>query len=297
MPIHRKAFIIFLALLAFAGNSVLCRLALADGVSDPVSFTILRLLSGAITLCFLFILSRGLRNIKQAFNCRMGGSWWAAVCLLIYALLFSIAYTVLDTGMGALILFGAVQITMIGCDLIKGRKLALIEWMGILMAVLGIVYLLWPAANINSAHEIHVLPFWLGGAMMLVSGIAWGLYSVAGASSDQAIANTAANFLRTLPLLLLVLPLFFLYAPVVSSQGVIYAVVSGAITSGLGYAIWYAVLPFLASTQAAIVQLLVPIVAAIGGVLFVQESLTIALAFSSFLVLGGVLLVMARRVL
>ena len=292
---YKKYSLVLLALLAFAGNSVLCRFALADEAIDPISFTVLRLLSGAFVLTLLLFLFRRWSFKTVTTHMWSSGHWWTSVCLLLYALLFSIAYTLLDTGVGALILFGVVQIVMISHGVIHGRKLALREAVGVFTASLGVAYLLWPEESMLGSPHLLLL----AGVMML-SGVAWGLYSLAGASSghadaSQALIHSATNFLRTLPLLLLVLPLYFLFSPTISYQGVILAMISGAITSGIGYAIWYVVLPHLASVQAAVVQLLVPIFAAMGGVLFVQEVFTLKLLIASLLVLGGIALVVIRR--
>lgn len=292
---YRTVALTSFALLAFAGNSVLTRLALADGVSDPVSFTMIRLISGAVALVIIVWMSSGLPSARQVLVQCVQGRWSSAVYLLAYALLFSIAYTQLATGIGALILFGTVQITMIGDAVLRGRRLALIEIVGALIALGGVVYLLWPAADVTSGLSSATPMSWLAGLLMLISGIAWGMYSLAGASSDQAMVNTAVNFLRTVPLLVLLTPLFLVFTPVISIDGVVLAIASGAITSGMGYAIWYAVLPYLAATQAAVVQLLVPVIAAVGGVMVVQEAITVELFVSSLLVLGGVLLVATYR--
>ena len=310
---YRTALLTLLALLAFAGNSVLCRLALVDNAIDELSFTIVRLISGAFMLyavlfyrCYLFRdnepKNKELRNkdfkggqpgselSKSGLSIR-AGSWKGSSMLFIYALLFSLAYVRLDTGVGALILFGTVQITMILYGFINGQRLTLLEFLGVLLAILGVAYLLWPSSAANQSTAVS----WVGGVLMMVSGVAWGLYSLAGASSKNPIEDTAANFLRTLPMAISLLVLFIFYSPLLSTEGVLLAVASGALTSGIGYAIWYAALPNLSNIKAAVVQLFVPILAAVGGVIFAREPITITLLLSSLMVLGGVLLVIANR--
>ncbi len=264
-----------LALLAFAGNSILCRLALSDDVIDAASFTSIRLFSGIIFLLILVtIKNKKIINVKN-------GRWSSACFLFVYAIAFSYSYISLDTGTGALILFGSVQVTMIVTSFLKGKKLLLVEWAGLLIACLGLFVLLMPGAS---------APSLTGFALMAISGIAWGLYTLVGKGSKKPLIDTTSNFLRTLPLVAFVTLLTFDNAQI-SNQGVVLAVVSGAVTSGLGYAIWYAALAGLTVTQAAIVQLTVPIIAAFGGVLFTNEMITIKLAISSALILGGILVV------
>ena len=268
-----------LALLAFAGNSVLCRLALHDGVIDAASFTSIRLFSGAIFLLFLVTIRTKKRvNIKA-------GNWLSAFFLFLYAAAFSYSYITLDTGTGALILFGSVQVTMILSSLVKGKRLILVEWVGLCVAFLGLIVLLMPGAT---------APSLTGFALMTVSGIAWGFYTLAGRGSKTPLIDTANNFLRTLPFIAL-LTLLTLDNTQISNQGIIIAIVSGTVTSGLGYAIWYSALAGLTVTHAAIIQLAVPIIAALGGVIFANETINIGLITSSFLVLGGVLIVIIGK--
>jgi drug/metabolite transporter (DMT)-like permease len=288
------------ALLAFAGNSVLCRLALVDNAIDEFSFTILRLLSGALVLSLLmfyrrFSMKTGSNNGSENGNAKkipltQAGSWWGGMLLFIYAIFFSVAYVRVDTGVGALILFGTVQVTMILSAFLKGKRLSIMEWLGVLLAVVGVGYLLWP----EEGSGVAAISWW-GAAMMIVSGVAWGLYSLHGALSRDALADTTSNFLRAIPMVAGLLIVFVFQAPVLSLSGIVLAFASGALMSGVGYAIWYAVLPSLSSIQAAVMQLLVPILAAIGGVLFAHEQITIDLFVSSIMVLGGILLVVLFR--
>ena len=273
-----------LALIAFAGNSVLCRLALSDNIIDAASFTSIRLFSGALFLVFLITITTR-KNTKETSNNKKG-NWLSAFFLFIYAAAFSYAYISLDTGTGALILFGAVQVTMIVADIIKGKKLVLIEWLGLFIAFIGLFYLLLPSAT---------APSLTGFLLMAMSGIAWGFYTLAGKGSKTPLLDTSGNFLRTLPFIGLLTVLTFTNTEL-SNQGIILAIASGTITSGLGYAIWYAALAGLTVTNAAIIQLSVPIIAAIGGIIFANESISFVLIISSFLVLGGVLtVIMGKR--
>jgi len=268
-----------LALLAFAGNSVLCRLALNEDAIDAASFTSVRLFSGIIFLLLLVAMRSGKKtNIKS-------GSWLSAFFLFLYAIAFSFSYVTLETGTGALILFGSVQVTMIVSGLLKGKRLLLIEWLGLFVAFSGLLVLLMPGAS---------APSLTGFLLMTVSGIAWGFYTLAGTGSKIPLVDTANNFLRTLPAIALVTFLTFDNVQI-SNQGILLAMVSGAVTSGLGYAIWYSALAGLTVTQAAIVQLTVPIIAAFGGVLFSGEVINIQLILSLMLVLGGVLAVTIGR--
>ncbi|WP_323752997.1 DMT family transporter [Marinobacter sp.] len=267
------------ALLAFAGNSVLCRLALGGNAIDAASFTIIRLLSGIAVLMVLVAMT------KRPKKSQSRGSWLAACLLFVYALAFSYGYLSLDTGTGALILFAAVQITMIAVGIVSGNRLHVAEWLGLFIAFSGFVYLILPSVT---------TPSLMGFLLMTLSGIAWGGYTLAGRSSTQPLADTAYNFLRTSPFVLILL-VFTLQSAQVTQQGVLLAIVSGAIASGAGYAVWYFALRGLSVTQAAVVQLFVPIIAAMGGVLVTDESITLRLTESSALVLGGILMVILGR--
>jgi drug/metabolite transporter (DMT)-like permease len=276
------------ALIAFAGNSVLCRLALGQGLIDASSFTSIRLLSGAVTLVIIsFILMKGnIPVIIQQFKAQNSlKTWLASLMLFGYAATFSYGYISLDTGTGALILFGLVQLTMIIIGALYGNKLHFSEWLGIALAFVGVIYLVKPSLS---------TPSLLGFVLMALSGIAWAIYTLLGRGSKQPIIDTTANFLRTVPFVLLLI--FFTVQDVnVTNWGVIYAILSGAVTSAVGYAIWYLVLRDMSVTQAAVVQLLVPILAAVGGVLFVGELISMRLIIASLLVLGGILMVIMGR--
>lgn len=268
-----------LALIAFAANSVLCRLALGNEVIDAASFTMIRLLSGAMVL--LLIITTTQRTRRSSAK----GSWTASMMLFIYAITFSYAYMSLDTGTGALILFASVQITMIALSMINGTRLFWGEWVGVLIAFSGFVYLILPDVT---------TPSMVGFLLMTTAGIAWGIYTLTGSRSKNPLLDTAFNFMRTIPfvIILLILTLAHSY---ISFEGIVFALLSGIITSGIGYTIWYMVLRDLSSIQAAVLQLLVPIIAALGGVIFVSEAITVRLMISSVMVLGGILIVVLGK--
>ncbi|MDQ6962174.1 MAG: DMT family transporter [Mariprofundaceae bacterium] len=270
------------ALIAFAANSVLCRMALKDQTIDASSFTVIRLLSGIAMFVILLNLKKTkIKDIAETKN----GSWWAALTLFLYAVTFSFAYVTLDTGTGALVLFGAVQLTMIIASIINGNKLHISEWLGIAISFTGLVYLVYPTMTTPSIF---------GFCLMGVSGIAWGAYSLAGRGSTNPLRDTAANFKLTAPFVV-VLALIAILSIHLSLEGFVLAVMSGALASAVGYTIWYMALAGLSTTEAAVVQLSVPIIAAMGGVLFVSEAITTRLIFSSLLVLGGILTVVLGR--
>jgi drug/metabolite transporter (DMT)-like permease len=269
------------ALLAFAANSVLCRLALGENAIDATSFTVIRLLSGIVILIIVMQLTSKSNEKKP----KTKGSWLAASMLFIYAIAFSFGYVSLDTGTGALILFGAVQITMIMVSVISGNKLHFTEWTGLVIAFTGFVYLIIPSL---------VTPSFVGFILMAISGIAWGLYTLLGRTSKNPLSDTAYNFLRTSPFIL-ILVIFGLDNVHITSMGILLAILSGAIASGIGYFVWYIALRGLSVTQAAVVQLFVPVIAGVGGVIFTNEFITLRLIESSALVLGGILMVILGR--
>jgi drug/metabolite transporter (DMT)-like permease len=268
-----------MALIAFAANSVLCRMALGDGAIDASSFTVIRLLSGAIVL-LVIISTTG--NIAGTSN---RGSWSASFMLFLYAISFSYAYISLDTGTGALILFGSVQITMILMSLISGTRLHITEWAGVIIAFTGFIYLVLPGVS---------TPSLTGFLLMAVAGIAWGIYTLRGRGSSSPLMDTAFNFLRTSPLVALLAVSTFGNINY-TAEGIVLALLSGGVTSGIGYTIWYYALGGLSSTQAAVLQLSVPVIAALGGVIFVSEAITLRLSVSAALVLGGILMVVLGK--
>ncbi|WP_407291251.1 DMT family transporter [Stutzerimonas zhaodongensis] len=270
----RTLLLTFLAMTAFAGNSLICRAALRDSQLDPASFTALRLLAGALTLWLLLILRKG--------PSAMAGSWYGALMLFAYAASFSYAYLHLDAGAGALLLFGAVQLSMIVWGLIQGERLHPGQTAGMLLAGAGLVALLLPG---TSAPPVSA------SLLMLLAGCAWGAYSLLGKGTPDPLASTAGNFIRTLPFAIL-LCLHVMDGLKWDSNGVIYALLSGGLMSGVGYAIWYAAMPGLAAIQAASVQLSVPLLTALAGSLLLGEPLTGAVVFAGLAILGGIALVL-----
>ena len=268
-----------LALIAFAANSILCRMALLGERFDPISFTVLRIFSGAIFL-LLLARSRGTRAVE-------GGSWPAALSLAVYAGAFSFAYLELSAGTGALILFGTVQLTMVGFEWGTGKRPRLAEVFGMGIALTGLVALVWPGLTAPSP---------LGAGLMGLSGVAWGVYSLCGRGAKEPALATTDNFLRALAFVGPVGVLLCYFVPLrVSLTGALLAVLSGAITSGLGYVIWYWVLPRLGATRAAILQLASPVLVAVGGVLILSEEATSRLVLSSVVLLSGVGLAVIGR--
>ena len=260
------------SLIAFAANSVLCRLALDAGAIDPASFTSVRLISGALVLWALAAW-RGVRITSAAPQ-----RWWPALMLFLYAIGFSLAYVSLTAGTGALILFGAVQLTMIGAGLTRGERLGVVQWCGLALALGGLIYLVSPGL---------AAPPPLGAALMAVAGVAWGVYSLLGRGVADPVTATAVNFIRAVPLALLV-SLAMILRLHISVIGITLAVTSGAITSGLGYVIWYSVLPRLTRARAGIAQLAVPPIAAVGGALLLSEPIGARLAICTLAILSGV---------
>jgi drug/metabolite transporter (DMT)-like permease len=267
----------FLTLLAFAANPVLCRAALRDTGIDPASFTLIRIVAGAATL-WLILTLRG-EPYARAKN------WSGAILLFVYAGALSYAYVWLDAGIGTLLLFGAVQGTMISTGIAQGERLNPRQVFGVGVAVLGLLLLLAPGAT---------APTWQGAVLMVMSGLAWGIYSLMGRRGSRPLATTATNFLKA-SALAGVLSLLTVKWAAWDLRGAAYALASGSVSSGIGYAIWYSILPALRATHAAIVQLSVPAITAIAGIVFLGESLTLRLASASLAILGGVALVFVDR--
>ncbi|MCQ8886028.1 DMT family transporter [Pseudoalteromonas agarivorans] len=277
------------ALIAFAANSLLCRMALAQGYIDAWNFTIIRLVSGAVCLGLIMAIYTYNLKRKGALNDAIlsdTGSWRSSISLLVYALCFSIAYIELDTGTGALILFSAVQLTMIGWGIYKKEQLSKLQWGAFIVALAGFVYLMLPSAAVPSL---------LGASLMALSGVAWGVYSIRGKACVSPLRTTAFNFIRSLVAIPVLLLVAIGYLKTVSMQGVLLACASGAIASGIGYSIWYVAMPLLKSTQAAVVQLCVPVLAAIAGMLFLSEQVTVEFIIASSLILGSVLVFILNK--
>lgn len=262
-----------LAMIAFAANSILARLALTGGDIGPWNFTAIRFVSGAIILALIIGPTKTFRQ----------GSWKAALALLLYGIFFSYAYISLSAGTGALILFAAVQITMIGGGFLAGERLRLLQWLGVALAIGGLVYLMLPKVAPPSP---------LGAAMMGLAGLGWGLYSLMGRGKGDPTALTAGNFLRAaLIYAVLTVPLLWLLPETaLGRNGILLALASGIMTSGLGYVIWYMALKHLTATRAGIAQLTVPFIAAIGGMLFIAEPFTLRFFIAMCLTLLGVAL-------
>lgn len=273
MPYSRIAVLTVLALIAFAGNSLLCRAALAHTTIDAADFTAIRLLSGAVMLWILVLLRGGKRQGR--------GNWLSAFALFVYAAGFSFSYVDLSAGAGALILFGAVQGTMIGYGLISGERMSGLQVTGLALACGGLLGMLLPGAS---------APPLLGALLMLGAGVAWGVYSLRGKGAGDPLKVTAENFILAAPMALALSAIFWGQSSL-DLAGVGYAVLSGAFASGIGYAIWYAAVPFLRSTTAATVQLSVPVIAALGGIFLLQEPLTLRFTVASVAILGGIALV------
>jgi len=275
----KTAFYTAFALVAFAFNSILCRMALRSGEIDTVGFTFVRLVSGAIMLAILVSAFSKTKNVLR------NGHWLSAFLLFAYAICFSLAYLGLNAGAGALILFGAVQITMVGVALVRGEKPTLLELIGLAVAVGGLVYLVFPGLSSPPLYSA---------LLMASAGISWGFYTLRGKGSVDPLSDTTGNFIRAVPLILIVAIPFYSQVHL-SGRGIMLAVLSGAIASGIGYSVWYAALGDLSSTRAAALQLSVPVVAGIGGVLILNEVATQRLWLSGAFILGGIGLVIVGR--
>lgn len=278
MPPLRVAALTTLAMLAFAANSLLCRLALRDGHIDAASFTTLRVCSGALMLWLLL-------RLRGGGNGATHGSWPSALALFVYAAGFSFAYLSLSAATGALLLFGAVQATMIGYGLWHREHLNHLQSTGLVLAAAGLVALVLPGLS---------APPLLGSMLMTLAGVAWGIYSLRGRGGSDPAASTAGNFARAAPMALALSAVTLSHAQT-DMAGIAYALASGALASGIGYVIWYMAMPQLRAASAASVQLSVPVIAALGGVLFLGETITPRLVYSSIAILGGIALVITGR--
>ena len=268
-----------LAMVAFASNSLLNRLALGQKSIDAVSYTSVRLIAGALALWLISFFQR------NNTGSRVRGNWISASMLFLYAIAFSFAYLSLSAGTGALILFGSVQMTMILAALRSGERPHFLEWLGIVLALGGLVYLVLPGLRAPSP---------LGSALMMTAGVAWGVYSLRGRGSGSPLADTAGNFIRAVPLIIL-LRLVTLDNLHLTQSGILLAALSGAVASGVGYVIWYTALAGLTATRAAIVQLSVPVLAAWGGVVLLAEDISLRLILAAALILGGIAMAITGR--
>lgn len=272
---RRKMFLTVVAMLAFAANSILCRLALADSLIDPSSFTLIRIASGAMTLALLLAMSKPRR--------REQGTWQGSVALIIYAAAFSYGYVSLTAGIGAFLLFGAVQVTMVVTGLLRGDRLSTVQVCGFAMAITGLAVM-----AMRGAFALNIV----GAVLMIASGAAWGIYSLIGQRASSPLAATTGNFLRALPIAVVIFTFGAVFDGVTATtSGLIYAVLSGALASGLGYAIWYTALPGLSPAQGASVQLSVPVITALLGAILLGEAVTLPLALSASAILIGIFLV------
>ena len=273
MALIKLVLLAALAMTAFAANSLLCRMALVETDIDPASFTFWRLTSGALMLTVLVVM-RNQKPLKE-------GNMASAIALFVYAAGFSFAYISMTTGAGALLLFGAVQVTMISWGLFKGERMSALQWGGFLLALVGLILLLLPNAAVPQLSSA---------LMMLAAGIAWGVYSLKGKGAKFPIEATAGNFIRATPLALVLLVIFWPGGEF-HAEGIAYAVAAGAIASALGYALWYSILVHIAAIKAATLQLSVPVLAVFAGWLFLDEPVTLRIILSSLAVIGGVAMV------
>jgi len=260
-------------MVAFASNSLLCRMALGPAAIDAASFTTIRIIAGALCLGLITRLTRSGTSATH-------GSWMSAVILIVYAVPFSYAYGLLAAGTGALILFGTVQVTMVLAGLLGGERPHARQWLGLVLALAGLVYLLLPGL---------AAPSLAGAGLMTIAGVFWGLYSIRGRGAVDPLVMNAGNFVRTIPMTLIVSLLATQFRHI-EMRGAVAATVSGAVTSGLGYVVWYGALQGLSATRAALVQLLVPVIAVVGGVVFLDESLSFRLVAAAAIVIGGIAL-------
>ncbi|MEZ8818673.1 MULTISPECIES: DMT family transporter [unclassified Vibrio] len=289
--------ITFITLVAFAANSVLCRWALMDQTIDPLSFSIVRILSGALTLLILLALSSQSKakselasNTSLYTKLKSQFQLTSILSLLVYMFGFSFAYLELGAGLGALVLFVAVQFTMIAAHLFSGNRMSLIEWGGCLLSVAGLVYLLMPTESTQAPDLVSII-------LMSLAGIGWGIYTLAGKKSSNALQSTTANFGFSSLVILVALSLLVLIPNAltqvsITEQGLIYAVISGSVASGIGYSLWYYVVKKLNTVVASIAQLSVPVIATLGGVLLLSEPVTMQFIVSSTVILLGISLVL-----
>jgi drug/metabolite transporter (DMT)-like permease len=274
------------ALIAFAANSVLNRLALGGNTIDAGSYIGIRLASGALTLLLLNgIDKRDFKFLKNIYLDFFGKNFLPAFYLFAYGVAFSFAYRSLSSGTGAFILFGTVQTTMLSTALLKGERPYISEWIGLSVAIMGLVYLVFPGLS---------APDPLGAFLMIIAGITWGFYTLKGRGVKDPLESTALNFIISVPMVL-ALNAFTFSNSHVTTEGCVYALISGALTSGVGYAIWYAALRGLTTTQAAFLQLFVPVIAALGGILFLSENITTRLIGAGMLIIGGVVLALMGK--
>lgn len=267
------------ALVAFAFNSILCRMALRTGEADATGFTAVRLISGAVTLVILWSSFGKTQGLAKA------GNWISAFFLFAYAICFSFAYVGLTAAAGALILFGSVQFTMIAVALFRGERPGALEWLGLLIALGGLIYLVFPGLS---------SPPLFASVLMAAAGVAWGFYTLRGKGSGDPLGDTTGNFIRSVPMIVIAAIPFFAEINL-SARGIVLAVLSGAVASGVGYTVWYAAIKHHTATRAAVLQLSVPVIAAFGGVTLLSEAMTTRLLVAAALILGGIAMAIFGR--
>lgn len=266
------------ALVAFAFNSILCRMALRTGEADAAGFTAVRLASGAVALIVISYFFSETKSLKR-------GNWISAFFLFAYAICFSFAYIGLTAGAGALVLFGAVQFTMIAVAIFRGERPRALEWSGLLIALGGLVYLVFPGLS---------APPLFASVLMAAAGVAWGFYTLRGKGSGDPLGDTTGNFIRSVPMIVIAAIPFFAQIDL-STRGIVLAVLSGAVASGVGYTVWYFAIKHHTATRAAVLQLSVPVIAAFGGVILLSEAMSVRLLIASALILGGIAMTILGR--
>lgn len=291
MKLSQTLLLVTLCLLAFAGNSLLTRFALNAHLSDPLGFSLVRLLAGCVTLALLCVIPFGqnapakLSPMSIVARTRQLSSWYGGISLFGYTLCFSFAYVALDAGLGALVLFGSVQLSMMAMAFFQGERLTAVQWFGYLIAILGLVYVLDPKFSQGNGLAL---------GLMVVAGCFWAAYSIVGKGDSSPILSSATNFLIASGIGLVV-GCFYLPMLSFTQLGLFVAILTGSVTSGIGYAIWYRVLPFIEIKTAALSQLLVPIIALVMGVLWLDESVSYQVVIAAMLVIGGVALAAMKR--
>lgn len=278
------------SLLCFAGNSVFCRLAIGEQVIDPISFTSIRILSGMLTLLLLLKLKHAFQNQNKNNKGNTPtntskSTWSAGISLFVYAILFSYAYQELTTGTGALILFGAIQMTMVAANKYLGNKIRKGEIIGVFVAFCGFIFLMLPNAQ---------APSFLAFSLMFIAGISTAIYTLCGRSSEDSLTNATYSFVKAMPFVIILL-IFTLDQLALTLQGTLLAVASGAITSGVGYYVWYTAVPKLTVMQASVIPLSVPVIAAIAGSLFNNEPITMRLSIATLIIISGIFIVISSK--
>lgn len=276
-----------LALVAFAGNSVLCRMALQHQAIDANSFTIIRLVSGAIALLAIIKFQQLKTNKPIESRVSVNKEWLSAFMLFVYAACFSFAYIKMDAGLGALVLFACVQITMIATSIFAKQPLSIAKWLGVILAFSGLVYLVYVQNGLENVNFTFA-----SFALMAIAGIAWAAYTLLGKGAANPLFMTYRNFTKSVAFTIPMLLLFLIFEANITYQGLLLAIASGALTSAVGYAIWYYALNGLNAIQAGVLQLSVPVITSVGGLIWLSEAITLPLVVSQLIILGGIALVL-----